>query len=79
MVHPLPQTETVLYVTFFLVWVSNVKLEIWTLDPLRKFDPNPAVTPTLNEAYTYLIPPIQRHLNLHSVGLISVFMIKLGL
>lgn len=28
------------FAVFFVMWASNIKLEIWTLDPLRKLDQN---------------------------------------
>jgi len=31
---------TLAWATFFLAWVSNIQLEVWTLEPLRKLDPD---------------------------------------
>ncbi len=35
---PAEQAELAGWLTFFLLWASNVKLEVWTLEPLRKLD-----------------------------------------
>ncbi|MBO87406.1 MAG: hypothetical protein CL927_18820 [Deltaproteobacteria bacterium] len=28
------------WVVFFVAWASNIRLEVWTLEPLRKLDPD---------------------------------------
>jgi len=76
---PTDQAETAMYITFFAVWVSNIKLEIWTLEPLRKLDPNSAKEPALSEPYTSALQATKRHLTLHAVGLISVMVLRTGL
>jgi hypothetical protein len=35
---PLDAATTPAWVVLFLAWVSNLRLEVWTLDPLRKLD-----------------------------------------
>ena len=49
---------------FLVLWVSNIKLEIWTLEPARKADPSP------NDHQLAL--PILRHLWLHSTAIAAV-------
>lgn len=34
------------FLAFLAMWISNIKLEIWTLDPLRKLDQNGVVSDT---------------------------------
>lgn len=38
--YPLSSMEGVAFSVGFALWVSNIILEIWTLDPIRKFDLN---------------------------------------
>lgn len=35
---PLDDAATPAWAVFFVAWVSNLRLEVWTLDPLRKLD-----------------------------------------
>lgn len=41
---PVPATGGVAgllgWLGFFALWVSNIRLEVWTLEPIRKLDPN---------------------------------------
>jgi hypothetical protein len=53
---------------FFLVWISNIKLEIWTLDGARAAIKIQAPSDGLHEAASTL----RRHLWVHSVGLLAV-------
>lgn len=42
---PLDDPATPAWMVFFVAWVSNLRLEVWTLDPLRKLDsPEEGVT-----------------------------------
>ncbi len=56
-------SEMGLHITFFMMWVSNIKFEIWTLDPIRKAEgpPPDAALRTVN-----------RHLWLHCTLLAGV-------
>ena len=43
------------WLAFFVAWVSNIRLEVWTLEPLRKLDPEgtgSAADPTALERAT---------------------------
>ena len=42
------------------MWISNIKLEVWTLDPFRKISPD-----TEQDKYKKLIPSLQNHLVVH--------------
>jgi hypothetical protein len=46
----------------FLMWVSNIKLEVWTLDPLRKLDESPDT-----EAYQSAVHRLRSHMIFHSI------------
>ena len=71
--------ESAMHLAFFFVWISNIKLEIWTLEPLRKLDPLPFQAPPPDQDYGDAIRHVRRHLMLHSVGLISVLALRTGL
>jgi hypothetical protein len=58
--------------TFFIVWVSNIKLEIWTLEPVRKLDNNAPHPPVEMEQFGLVVGALKKHIALHSIGLISV-------
>ena len=53
-----------LTVAFLVVWLSNIKLEIWTLEPFRKAE--------TNDHYADAIPSIVRHLWFHSIAIAAV-------
>ena len=54
----------------FLMWVSNIKLEIWTLDPIRKNKDK-----TL-EGQEKSIQYLKRHLIIHALLIVSVQFLK---
>jgi len=70
--------ESAMYITFFAVWISNIKLEIWSLEGVRKIDNDPAADPTDSAAFAGAVATVRRHLNLHSVGILSVLALSLG-
>ena len=76
---PIERTESAMYMTFFAVWVSNIKLEIWTLDPLRKLDPDPVVIPPIKPPLSTAIQTTRRHIALHTVGILAVVILRVGL
>ena len=43
------------------MWISNIKLEIWTLDPIRKKDDVDL------SSYVESVPPLKKHLVVHSL------------
>jgi hypothetical protein len=53
---------------FLLVWVSNIKLEIWTLDGARAAIAEQASP----ESFQAAASTLRRHLWLHSVGLLTI-------
>jgi len=63
-------------ITFFAVWVSNIKLEIWTLEPVRKLDHQPPQQPSDMPAFFRAVGSLRTHLMLHSVGLVSVVILS---
>ena len=67
--------DSAIAVTFFSVWVSNIKLEIWTLDPIRKADTEPESDPSTNPRYCAAAMTLKRHLALHALGVISVIIL----
>ena len=58
-------------ITFMVMWVSNIKLEIWTLEPLRKLDPNPSKQPADMNAYLSAVKRYRTHLVLHSSAVLG--------
>ncbi|MDG1482094.1 MAG: hypothetical protein P8R54_21055 [Myxococcota bacterium] len=58
------------WVTFFIMWVSNLKLEVWTLEPLRKLDGDAGVTD--EEAYSAATKRLLRHMWVHSILILAV-------
>ena len=56
------QTSTLAWATFFLAWVSNIRLEVWTLEPIRKLDPNGTGTASDAAALERASRAVQRHL-----------------
>jgi len=62
------QVTAMQHAVFFLVWISNIKLEIWTLDGARTAIKNQAPSDALHEAASTL----RRHLWIHSVGLLAI-------
>ena len=68
--------EAAIAVTFFLVWVSNIKLEIWTLDPIRKLDQSANDDPFANPKYHRAATSFTRHVYLHALGVISVLLLS---
>ena len=73
------RAESALHITFFAVWISNIKLEIWTLDPLRKLDSSPTVTPVIDDPLRTAMHATRRHIALHTVGLLAVLILLAGL
>jgi len=49
---------------FLVLWVSNIKLEIWTLEPARK------AAPSVEDHRLAL--PVLRHLWMHSAAIVTV-------
>lgn len=44
-----------------IMWISNIKLEVWTLDPFRKVSPQEDP-----EKYKTMIPAFRKHLFVHT-------------
>ena len=59
---------------FFAAWVSNIQLEVWTLEPLRKLDPAGTGQATDAAALEHATRRVVRHLGLQAglVGLVVV-------
>lgn len=62
--------ELAAWLVFFALWVSNVKLEIWTLEPLRKLDPPAGVSDP--DAYVRALGPLRRHMVAHAAMVLAV-------
>lgn len=59
------------WITFLVMWVSNLRLEVWTLEPLRKLDP-PATGVRDEAAYRTALRPYQVHLVVHALLIVAV-------
>ena len=71
--------EAAALISFFAVWVSNIKLEIWTLEPVRKLDNRVPDLPERSEAFEQAVGSLRLHLALHSLGIISVIVLSSSL
>ncbi|MFT5685093.1 MAG: MFS family permease, partial [Myxococcota bacterium] len=58
------------WLTFFVLWVSNLKLEVWTLEPLRKLDSDGIVQD--EAAYTAATGRLLRHMWFQTVIILVV-------
>jgi hypothetical protein len=58
------------WLTFFVLWVSNLKLEVWTLEPLRRLDRGGIVSD--EAAYQTATGRLLRHMWLHAVLILAV-------
>ena len=58
------------WLTFFAMWVSNIKLEVWTLEPLRKLDRERGLTD--EAAFEAATAPVARHLLIHAALVLAV-------
>ena len=61
---------SVAWLTFFVMWVSNLKLEVWTLEPLRKLDVDGVVSD--EAAYTAATGRLLRHMWVHALLILAV-------
>ncbi len=68
---PETQKGSATLITFLVMWVSNIKLEIWTLEPLRKLDPNPPEKPEDINAYRIAVKRFTTHLVLHTSAVLG--------
>jgi hypothetical protein len=65
--------DTILLLVFIGAWASNIKLEIWTLEPLRQLDTRPwKETPSDEVAYSAAAQGLRNHLLIHSALLVSI-------
>ncbi len=64
------QQTLALWLTFLVMWVSNIKLEVWTLEPLRKLDQGGTITD--EAAYLKQTGRLLRHMWLHSALITAV-------
>lgn len=71
---PAEAWSTAAWVAFFLVWVSNLRLEVWTLEPLRKLDRDGVVSD--EDAYRKRLGPVQAHMIGHSLMVVVVLVLK---
>ena len=64
------QLDTVAWLAFLLMWASNIKLEIWTLEPLRKLDKDGQITD--KAAFSEAAAGLSKHMMLHATLVVSV-------
>lgn len=58
------------HAVFLVLWVSNIKLEIWTLEPLRKADNGQHEA---DEAILAGAKPLVKHMAVHASLVVAVF------
>lgn len=61
--------EAAAWAAFFAMWLSNLVLEVWSLEPLRKLDRARSLTDPA--AFAAALPKFTRHLVVHA-GLVLV-------
>ena len=66
------QARSATLITFLVLWVSNIKLEIWTLEPLRQLDSDMPASPPDAEAFSSAVKSYLAHLTVHSILIIAV-------
>jgi hypothetical protein len=77
----LAPTDAITWVTcglFGLSWVSNIKLEIWTLEPLRQLDSEAPSSPPDPAAYAGAARHLGGHMALHSALLLAVSVLEIS-
>lgn len=62
---PLDAPTTPAWIVFFVLWVSNLRLEVWTLDPIRKLDGANGVED--NEAFDGAVKTLIGHMVVQTV------------
>jgi hypothetical protein len=63
---------------FVVAWISNIVLEIWTLEPLRKLDTDSPAPPPDATAYAASALRLSRHMALHSLILMGVAVLEVS-
>lgn len=58
------------FALFFLMWASNIKLEIWTLEPLRKLDKDGVVVD--EAAYEEARRKLARHMSVQATLILAI-------
>jgi hypothetical protein len=58
------------WLTFLAMWISNIKLEIWTLEPTRKLDKNGQIAD--EAAFRAALGPLSRHMIVHSALIVAI-------
>lgn len=69
----LEQLDLAAWLAFLFLWASNIKLEIWTLQPLRSLDPEGGVTD--EPAYRAAAGRLARHMLLHAGLIVTVLVL----
>ena len=62
---------------FVAAWVSNIKLEIWTLEPLRKLDSAAPADPPDSSAYAAAAEALRTHMAVHSALILGVAVLEI--
>jgi len=62
--------DTVVWGLFLVMWASNIKLEIWSLEPLRKLDKDGTISDL--DQYNAAAAKFSNHLSLHAALVIAV-------
>lgn len=70
---PVARLELAGWLTFLVMWVSNIKLEVWTLQPLRSLDPGGPVPD--EAAYRAAVSRLARHMVVHAMLIVAIFVI----
>jgi len=61
------------WLAFLALWVSNIKLEVWTLQPLRSLDPPDGITDAAD--YRAATRSLTRHLGVHAALVVVVLVL----
>lgn len=65
-------SENIWIIVAICMWISNIKLEIWTLDPIRKKNDK------TEEEQENAIHSLQKHLVVHSLLILTVHVLQIS-
>lgn len=70
----LERVDLAAWLAFLVLWASNIKLEIWTLQPLRTLDP-PDAGVSDEPAFRAAARRLTRHMVLHALLIVGVLVL----
>jgi hypothetical protein len=74
---PAAHLQAAVYGVFLLAWISNIQLEVWTLEPLRKLDPTGPEDAGDVASYASAARRLSTHMGVHSLILLTVSVLEI--